>query len=218
MNGFLTNIAEIVLNLIVIVPIFLFAMMIHEIAHGWVAYKLGDPTAKLSGRITLNPISHIDPVGTIILPLYLLIMAKLVGATPILFGWAKPVPINFMGLRNPKKDIMWVGAAGPLANIAIAFVFVAALRLFPFLHIPWLRDLVVYSVQFNLVIAAFNLIPIPPLDGSRILFGLLPPGIALSYMSIEPYGFIILFVMLWMGFLNWFVTPILFILSKIIGF
>lgn len=200
-------------DLIITIPIFIFAVMIHEVAHGWVAYKLGDPTAKFSGRLTLNPISHIDPIGTILLPITLIYMGS-----HVIFGWAKPVPINFMGLRNPKRDIAWVGAAGPLANIISAFVLVAALRLFPFLQLPLLKGIVSYAIGINLILAAFNLIPIPPLDGSRILFSFLPPRVAMSYMSIEPYGFIILFVMLWMGFLNWFVYPILVILSRIIGF
>ncbi|MDD5073306.1 MAG: site-2 protease family protein [Candidatus Omnitrophica bacterium] len=213
MDSFLANFAVTVLDLVIIIPIFLFAMIIHEIAHGWVAYKLGDPTAKFSGRLTLNPVSHIDPIGTILLPITLMIMGS-----PVVFGWAKPVPINFMGLRNPKKDIAWVGAAGPLANVMLAFALVAAYRLFPFLHEPLLKGLMFYAISINLILAAFNLIPIPPLDGSRILFSFLPPRMAMSYMSIEPYGFMILFVMLWMGFLNWFVNPILFALSRIIGF
>lgn len=199
-------------GLILTIPIFIFAIMIHEIAHGWVAYKLGDPTAKFSGRLTLNPISHIDPIGTIILPIMLILMNS-----RVVFGWAKPVPINFMGLRNPKKDIIWVGAAGPLANIIFAFILSAIFRLFPFIRTPILTEVFFASILINLILAAFNLIPIPPLDGSRILFGLLPPNLAMKYMRLEPYGFIILFVLLWLGFLNWFVNPLVEILAKIIG-
>jgi Zn-dependent protease len=200
------------LSLIIVIPIFLFAMIIHEVAHGWVAYKLGDPTAKYSGRLTLNPASHIDPFGTILLPIMLIWMNS-----QVVFGWAKPVPINFMGLRNPKRDIILVGAAGPMANVIFAFVLAAAFRLFPFLNTPLFADILLYAIKVNLILAAFNLIPIPPLDGSRILFGFLPPRAAMAYLRIEPYGFIILFVMLWMGFLDWFVHPILVILSRIIG-
>lgn len=195
MNGSLAS-------LIISIPIFIFAMVIHEVAHGWVAYKLGDPTAKFSGRLTLNPASHIDPFGTILLPVTLVIMGS-----PVIFGWAKPVPINFMGLGNPKKDIIWVGLAGPAA------IF----RLFPITHIPLLTEVLYASIMVNLILAAFNLIPIPPLDGSRVLFGLLPPDMAMKYMRIEPYGFIILFVLLWLGFLNWFVYPLVEILARIIG-
>lgn len=205
MNGSLAS-------LIISIPIFIFAMVIHEVAHGWVAYKLGDPTAKFSGRLTLNPVSHIDPVGTILLPVTLVIMGS-----PVVFGWAKPVPINFMGLHNPKKDIIWVGLAGPAANIICAFILAAVFRLFPFFHIPLLREIIAGSILVNLILAAFNLIPIPPLDGSRVLFGLLPPDLAMKYMRIEPYGFIILFVLLWLGFLNWFVYPLVEILARIIG-
>jgi len=198
---------------VVSIAVFIFAIMIHEVSHGWVAYKLGDPTAKLSGRLTLNPASHIDPIGTILFPIALLFMQS-----RVIFGWAKPVPINFMALRNPKKDIIWVGAAGPLSNIIIAFVTGALIRLFPFTYVPVLSDILILSVKFNLVLAAFNLIPIPPLDGSRILFGLLPPNAAMKYIKMEPYGFVILFVLLWYGLLNWFVDPLINILARIIGF
>ncbi len=199
-------------GLLIGIPIFLFAMVIHEVAHGWVAYKLGDPTAKFSGRLTLNPVSHIDPFGTILLPVMLIMMNS-----PVVIGWAKPVPINFMGLRDPKSDIMKVGLAGPLANVIFAFILAAMFRLLPFLHSPLLAEIFFSSILVNLVLAAFNLIPIPPLDGSRILFGLLPPGMAIRYMSIEPYGFIILFVLIWMGLLDRIVVPLVAVLARIIG-
>lgn len=200
-------------SLIISIPIFIFAMVIHEVAHGWVAYKLGDPTAKYSGRLTLNPISHIDPLGTVLLPILLILMNS-----PVVFGWAKPVPINFLGLRNPKRDIMTVGLAGPAANIIFAFILAAMFRLFPVLHVPVISDIFFGSILVNLVLAAFNLIPIPPLDGSRILFGLLPRDLAIRYMSIERYGFIILYILIWMGFLDNFVNPLVVILARIIGF
>ncbi len=199
-------------SILISIPIFIFAMMIHEIAHGWVAYKLGDPTAKFSGRLTLNPISHIDPIGTILLPITLIMMGS-----PVVFGWAKPVPINFMGLRNPKRDIMLVGAAGPVVNIIFAFVLSAIFRLLPIEHTSLLGEVLFASILVNLILAAFNLIPIPPLDGSRILFSLLPPNAAMRYMSIEPYGFIILFVLIYFGFLDRVVYPLVKILEKIIG-
>ncbi|MDD5424134.1 MAG: site-2 protease family protein [Candidatus Omnitrophica bacterium] len=201
-----------IVSLIISIPIFIFAMVIHEVAHGWVAYKLGDPTAKYSGRLTLNPISHIDPLGTILLPILLIMMNS-----PVVFGWAKPVPINFLGLRNPKRDIMTVGLAGPMANIIFAFILAAVFRLFPVLHAPVISDIFFGSILVNLVLAAFNLIPIPPLDGSRILFGLLPRDLAAKYMSIERYGFIILYILIWMGFLDNFVNPLVVILARIIG-
>ncbi len=199
-------------GLIISIPIFILAMVIHEVAHGWVAYKLGDSTAKYSGRLTLNPIPHIDLIGTIILPIWLVAIHS-----PVVFGWAKPVPINFLSLRNPKKDIISVGLAGPLANIIFAFILGMSSRLFPFLHTPLLTEVIFYSILVNLILAAFNLIPIPPLDGSRILFGLLPDKAAMEYMRIEKYGFIILFILLWFGFIDWFVNPMVGILAKIIG-
>lgn len=202
-------------GIIVLVPlfvIFIIAMVIHEVAHGLVAYKLGDPTAKYEGRLTLNPIKHIDPFGTIILPIWLMIINS-----PVIFGWAKPVPINLFGLRNPKRDIMWVGLAGPLANIIFAFVLAALLRLFPAIYASPFGRVIAYSILLNLFLAAFNLIPIPPLDGSRVMFGILPTEIAIKYMSIERYGIIILFFLLWFGFVDWFVIPLVGILARIIG-
>jgi len=194
------------------IPIFIFAVIIHEVAHGWAAYRLGDPTAKYLGRLTLNPIPHIDPVGTVILPILLMVMNS-----PVVFGWAKSVPINFLALRNPKKDIIYVGLAGPLANIIFAFILTALFRLFAVMHSPVLAGIVFSSIVINLFLAAFNLIPLPPLDGSRILFGLLPARLAVRYMSVEKYGFIILFILIWLGFIDWFVNPMVSILAKVIG-
>jgi len=171
-------------------PAFLIALVVHEYAHGFAAYKRGDNTAKHMGRLTLNPLAHIDLFGTIILPLSLLML----GAIPI--GYAKPVPINFQNLHNPKKDIIWVGAAGPLAN------FITAGAVFIILNSGLISNgLLSYFLSIvllvNIMIGAFNLIPIPPLDGSRILLGILPNRWALKYMRLERYGIIIIYVLLW---------------------
>lgn len=171
--------------------ILLFAITIHEYAHGWIAERHGDPTARLSGRLTLNPIVHIDPVGTIIFPLLLVMF----GVPPV--GWAKPVPVDFRNLRNPKQDMIWVGLAGPAANLLLAIPFAVLLRA-GLGEIGSLPDekiigfLLGFGVLINLLLAVFNLIPIPPLDGSRVLTGLLPPQMAYSYSKLEPFGFIII--------------------------
>ena len=193
-------------------PIFLISVVIHEYAHGWVAYKLGDPTAKNAGRLTLNPFVHIDPMGTVFLPLMLVAMRS-----PIVFGWAKPVPINFSLLRNPKQDMLWVSIAGIMANILLAFIFSLLLRtgVFPINSYGWV--LLNLGILVNLVLAVFNAIPIPPLDGSRVLMSILPRELAHSYMQIERFGFLILIGLLWLGLLNRVIWPVVAILARFLG-
>ena len=181
------------------------AIVFHEVAHGWVAYRFGDPTAARMGRLTLNPISHIDLFGTIILPL-LLIVAR----SPFLFGYAKPVPVNFYNLNHPKRDMIWVALAGPLTNILLALGSVLILKFLGALefspdssYAPYLLAVLnpVYlmaknSVVINVVLAVFNAFPIPPLDGGRVLVGVLPEPQSSALARVEPYGFLIILVLL----------------------
>jgi Zn-dependent protease len=170
----------------------LYSVVIHEVAHGWVAYKMGDPTAKWLGRLSLNPLRHLDLVGTL--------MLFLVG-----FGWAKPVPVNFQNIPNQRKGLVFVSAAGVLANILIAFLALFIFRLFGF-TLKGLAAVTVYTlVQINITLASLNLIPIPPLDGSKILMGLAPASLRFLLMRLEPYGLFIMVGLLYTGLLDSFI-------------
>lgn len=197
------------MSMIFSIMLFFLAVVIHEFAHGWMAYKLGDPTAKHSGRLTLNPIAHIDPMGTIILPLFLIMTGS-----PILFGWAKPVPVNFRALHNPKKDMIWVGLAGPGANIILAIIISLIIKL-KVIFIPF--QILEYFMALNLVLAIFNLIPIPPLDGSRVVMGLLPAKLSYQYIQLERFGFIIIVIMLYLGLFQIIIWPIVLTILKLLA-
>ncbi len=190
------------------------AIVLHEYAHGWAAYRLGDTTAKRMGRLTLNPIKHIDPVGSILIPGAFYLMYY-VGMTKslMLFGWAKPVPVNFSALRNPRLGIILVAIAGPLVNVILAFLL-SKLYIWPALSS--MSFVFGWAVIFNLTLAVFNMMPIPPLDGSRIVMGLLPPKLAYQYSRLEPFGFIIVIVLLQLGMLR-FLYPSISLLGTWIG-
>ncbi len=173
--------------LILSAPAILFGLTIHEFSHGWVAWQLGDPTAKMMGRLTLNPLKHLDPIGTIALFLFR-------------FGWAKPVPIDPRNFRHPTRDMAISSLAGPAANLLTAAVAGLILRVLILFHVGgFIATLISYFVLFNLILCFFNLLPIPPLDGSRLLYHLLPPDLAAGYARLERYGFIILIGIIFLG-------------------
>jgi len=182
------------------------AIVLHEYAHGFCAYKLGDPTARHQGRLTLNPLKHIDPIGSILIPGGLF-LAHYLGFTKslILFGWAKPVPVNFRNLHPRRLGMILVAMAGPLTNIALAWIFSRA-YIWPVLSN--VSYICAWAVMLNLTLAVFNMIPIPPLDGSRVVTGVLPTKAAYYYSRLEPFGFIILVVLLQLGMLR-FLYPLI---------
>lgn len=178
------------------------AVVIHEVAHGYAAYVLGDPTAKRAHRLTLNPLAHLDIFGSILLPMVLVLVNS-----PVLLGWAKPVPFNPGYFKNPRRGIMIVGAAGPLTNFAAAIVSAVIFRFVA--PLPQLAALFLFFFcATNLILGIFNLIPIPPLDGSRIVMGILPENLLRPYMQLESFGFIIVFGLLWLGVLDYVVMPV----------
>ena len=192
------------------VPV-VFAITLHEAAHGYVARMFGDRTAELHGRITLNPLKHIDPVGTILVPGVLLLAAKF-GGPAFVFGWAKPVPVNFGNLRNPKRDMLWVAAAGPGANLAMVILWAVVLKLLVSsgagASASWMLMAKV-GISVNLVLMALNLLPVPPLDGGRIAVSLLPLPAARAWSRIEPYGLFVIIGLLAFGLLDDLMEPIL---------
>lgn len=197
---------------ILTIILFFLALTVHEFSHGWVAWKLGDSTAKNAGRLTLNPLAHIDPIGTIFLPLMLLM-----SHSRFLFGWAKPVPVDFRSLNNPKKDMVWVGIAGPAANIALAVLLSFFLKLFTLAGESAFSAILSYAIIINLILAAFNALPIPPLDGSRVLMGLLPRNMAIRYARLEPYGFIIIIGFVWLGLTGSVIWPVVMRMARLLG-
>jgi Zn-dependent protease len=195
-------------QLIIMAPPLLLALTLHEYAHGYIAYRLGDPTARNAGRLTLNPLSHLDPIGTIAFFL-------------IKFGWAKPVPVNPAYFKNPRKDMLWVALAGPVTNLVLAVISALLLKSLIGMaaFIPYsaameavllpLSHMLVASIWINLVLCIFNFLPIPPLDGSRIMTGLLPENLARTYASFERYGFLVILLLAFSGVLSTVIFPVI---------
>jgi len=183
------------------VVVLLFSVIIHEVAHGYVAWLNGDPTARLSGRITLNPLPHIDPIGTIFLPLLLLVTRA-----GVIFGWARPVPVNPLNFRNYRLGEITTSVAGPASNLLLAALFAYVLRLK--LGGPGLVLMAYYGCTINIFLALFNLIPIPPLDGSHLVAAFLPPRLARYYSYLEPVGFVLILLLFYTGLLGVLIMPL----------
>ena len=191
-----------------VLPVLL-AITVHETAHGWVARRFGDKTAEMLGRLTLNPIKHVDPVGTILVPALMLLLP--VG---FVFGWAKPVPVDWRNFKHPKQDMAWVAVAGPLSNLLMALVWALAARFA--LGLPadtWLALPLLFmgvaGIFINTILMVLNLLPLPPLDGGRVVTGLLPAPYAYQFARIEPYGFFILLALLFTGILSFVMSPLI---------
>jgi Zn-dependent protease len=191
----------------------LFAITVHEAAHGYAAKYFGDLTAEKLGRITLNPLKHIDPFGTILLPALTVMLGG------ILFGWAKPVPVNFANLKNPKKDMFWVAAAGPASNFVMAIFWALMLNYAnyaPNAAVNFLAEMSLAGISINLVLMVLNLLPMPPLDGGRIAVSLLPTPMAIQLARLEQYGFIILIMLMFTGILGKIISPIIHMFERLI--
>jgi Zn-dependent protease len=215
--------ADKIAHLILLAPGALLAISLHEASHGFAAYRLGDGTAKFLGRLTLNPFKHIDPIGTILVPTMLFMFGGM------MFGWAKPVPVNTLNLNNPKRDMALVAAAGPASNLVIAII--ASLLMYltagilsaaqvsetvlQSVFVP-LINILFFAVLFNLFLMLFNLIPVPPLDGGRILVGLLPDRQARAVAAVEPYGFFILIGLIFLGVTRFLWLPMKFLIAVMV--
>ena len=198
----------------------IFAITLHEAAHGYVAKHFGDMTAHTQGRISLNPLRHIDLLGTIIIPLLILLATKLMGKGGILFGWAKPVPVNYSALRHPKRDMLWVAIAGPGANLLMALLWAAVYKGAGLLqgtiyHVPFLL-IGNAGIEVNVALMVLNLLPIPPLDGGRVAVSLLPHQLSVRYARLEPYGFPILLILLFTNILGVILSPMIHISTRAI--
>ena len=198
----------------------IFAITLHEAAHGYAARHFGDSTAWQMGRISLNPIRHVDLVGTIIVPALILLLSTTLASGGLLFGWAKPVPVNFANLRRPKQDMLWVAAAGPGANLVMALFWALVLKLAigtpAMMYSEALKEMARVGIGINGVLMVLNLLPLPPLDGGRIAVSLLPPRAAWKFSQLERWGFPILLALLFLGWLDDILRPLLRVFNTLI--
>jgi Zn-dependent protease len=214
----MSNVAAFIVELSIWAVPTVFAIVMHEVIHGYVAHALGDDTAARAGRLTLNPINHVDPLGTIILPALLLFLHL-----PV-FGYAKPVPVDFRRLTPRRAGMIAVAAAGPLTNLALAVASAGAMRwMAPYVNPPWGQAVALpialmlrASVIINVVLAVFNLLPLLPLDGGRVVVGLLPPRAARAFARLEPYGLLILFALLYTNAVNAVINPVINAISRVL--
>ena len=216
MDSIIQDIDRIIQGIAIFALPVVLAITLHEAAHGYVAKKFGDLTAYAQGRVTLNPLRHIDPMGTVIVPLLLLAVSS-----PYLFGWAKPVPVNFGNLRHPKRDMLWVAAAGPGANLLMAFLWALVFKLGLAMPESNFSEPMLLMGQagilINVILLVLNLLPLPPLDGGRIAVSLLPHRIAYRFAQIEPYGFIILLALLFTGVLGAVIGPFILVTIRLVA-
>jgi Zn-dependent protease len=216
--GILSTLSLLQLISVLVIPV-LFAIIVHEVAHGWVAKHLGDPTAQRLGRLSLNPLKHIDPVGTILVPAMLVLLR--VG---FIFGWAKPVPITWENLRRPKRDMALVAAAGPVANLLMAIFWALVVKIGSVMpeSVHWVSQPMQYmglgGILANILLMVFNLLPLPPLDGGRVAVGLLPGPLAWQLSRLEPYGFFILIGLMLTGVLGYVIVPAAELMARFVVF
>ncbi|MFH1552417.1 MAG: site-2 protease family protein [Candidatus Omnitrophota bacterium] len=199
------------ISVIISITVFVIAIIAHELAHGYVAYRLGDSTARLAGRLTLNPLAHLDPVGTVVLPALLIITRS-----PVIFGWAKPVPVNPYNFANPREGMLLTALAGPGANFILAVVFAVFFKMgmFQAHSVPW--TFLLLGVLINLILGIFNMIPIPPLDGANIVFSILPRTVVHHFVWLQRYGFIILIALLYLGLFDKVIFPLVGALTRVL--